>query len=78
VSCRNGDLVVINARRWAYGIEAYGDDLAAYRQYVVNHEMGHSIGFGHVGCPGPGEAAPVMLQQTYGLQGCRPNPWPYP
>jgi hypothetical protein len=78
VSCRNGDLVVINARRWAYGLEAYGDDLAAYRQYVVNHEMGHAIGFGHVGCPGPGEAAPVMLQQTYGLQGCTPNPWPYP
>jgi hypothetical protein len=78
VSCRNGDLVVINARRWAYGIEAYGDDLATYRQYVVNHEMGHAIGFGHVGCPGPGEAAPVMLQQTYGLQGCTPNPWPYP
>ena len=78
VSCRNGELVVINARRWAYGIEAYGDDPTAYRQYVVNHEMGHAIGFGHVGCSGPGEAAPVMLQQTYGLQGCHPNPWPYP
>ena len=78
VSCRNGDLVVINARRWAYGIEAYGDDPAAYRQYVVNHEMGHALDFGHVGCPGTGEAAPVMLQQTYGLQGCTPNPWPYP
>ena len=77
-SCRNGDLVVINARRWAYGIEAYGDDLAAYRHYVVNHEMGHAIGFGHVDCPGPGETAPVMLQQTYGLRGCTPNPWPYP
>ncbi len=78
VSCRNGDLVVINARRWAYGIEAYGDDPAAYQQYVVNHEMGHALGLGHVGCPGTGEAAPVMLQQTYGLQGCTPNPWPYP
>jgi hypothetical protein len=78
VSCRNSDLVVINARRWAYGIEAYGDDLAAYRQYVVNHEMGHAIGLGHVGCPGAGQAAPVMLQQTYGMDGCTPNPWPYP
>jgi hypothetical protein len=78
VSCRNSNLVVINARRWAYGIDAYGTDLAAYRQYVVNHEMGHAIGLGHVGCPGAGQVAPVMLQQTYGLDGCTPNPWPYP
>lgn len=78
VSCRNGELVVINAKRWAYGIEDYGNDLAAYRQYVVNHEMGHAIGFAHADCPGQGEMAPVMHQQTYGLEGCAPNPWPYP
>jgi hypothetical protein len=78
VSCRNGKLVVINAQRWAHGVEAYGDDVDAYRQYVVNHEVGHALGFGHVGCPGVGEPAPVMLQQTYGLDGCRPNPWPDP
>lgn len=78
VSCRNGELVVINARRWANGVGAYGDDLDAYRQYVVNHEVGHALGFGHVGCPGGGEPAPVMLQQTFGLDGCLPNPWPDP
>jgi Protein of unknown function (DUF3152) len=78
VSCRNGPLVVINARRWAHGVESYGDDVATYREYVVNHEVGHALGFGHVACPGAGEPAPVMLQQTYGLDGCLPNPWPNP
>lgn len=76
VSCRNGDDVVINAWRWWRGARSYDGDLAAYRNYVVNHETGHFLGFGHVGCPGRGEPAPVMHQQTLGLQGCKANPWP--
>lgn len=76
VSCRNGDDVVINAWRWAEGAASYDGDLAAYRIYVVNHEVGHGLGRGHLHCTGRGEPAPVMLQQTLGLHGCRPNPWP--
>jgi Protein of unknown function (DUF3152) len=78
VSCRNGALVVVNAKRWQLGIEAYGADVDQYRHYLINHEMGHALGFSHAECPGKGEAAPIMLQQSYGLDACIPNPWPYP
>jgi predicted small secreted protein len=78
VSCRQGDLVVLNAKRWALGIEAYAGALEDYRRYLVNHEVGHALGHGHVSCPGSGQLAPVMQQQTYGLDGCLPNPWPNP
>lgn len=76
VSCRNQRVVVLNHRRWMLGAPAYGTDIAAYRQYLVNHEVGHFLGHSHVGCPGPGRYAPVMLQQTLRLDGCRSNPWP--
>ena len=75
VSCQNGNKVVLNARRWLLGAKSYGSDLTNYRRYLVNHEFGHYLGYRHVGCPRHGRPAPIMLQQTKGLQGCRKNPW---
>jgi hypothetical protein len=84
-SCYNGALgrAVINDARWVRGAVAYGTDLAAYRTYVINHEVGHSFGRGHEPCRKAGSRAPVMMQQTLGLTtpgvgACRANPWPYP
>ncbi|WP_304609572.1 DUF3152 domain-containing protein [Planomonospora sp. ID67723] len=78
LSCWNGGRAVINAVRWNEGVPGYRGDIASYREYVINHEVGHGLGHGHVPCPGPGRRAPIMLQQTKSLYGCRPNPWPFP
>jgi hypothetical protein len=77
-SCRYGERAVINLARWATAVPHYGGDIATYREYVVNHEVGHVLGNGHVNCPGAGQLAPVMVQQTLDLQGCAKNAWPYP
>lgn len=80
-SCRNGRNVVINEDRWLGASPAWneaGASLADYRHMVLNHETGHWLGHGHALCPGPGERAPVMQQQSMALGGCRPNPWPFP
>ena len=84
VSCDSAatERVMINAYRWAQGSKTYGDKMYAYRQMLINHEVGHRLGHGHVTCDKDGELAPVMQQQTKFLDHdgihCLPNPWPYP
>lgn len=77
-SCRYGERAVINLARWETAVPDYEGDVETYRRYVVNHEVGHALGNGHEPCPGSGELAPVMQQQTLGLDGCVKNPWPFP
>ncbi len=67
--------MVLNSDRWLLKTPTY-DDLDEYRAYMVNHEVGHFLGHDHVGCPGEGETAPVMLQQSMALDGCIANGWP--
>ncbi|CAL9458510.1 hypothetical protein SUDANB105_02580 [Streptomyces sp. enrichment culture] len=85
VSCDSAstERVMINAYRWAQGSTTYGqDEIHAYRQMLINHEVGHRLGYSHVTCDKNGDLAPVMQQQTkfleYGGIRCKPNPWAYP
>lgn len=78
-SCRVGDDVIINYDRWTKATDpwnAAGMNITDYQALVVNHEVGHRLGFGHPGCPGQGQLAPVMMQQSIELGGCKFNPWP--
>ncbi|HEX2133488.1 MAG TPA: DUF3152 domain-containing protein [Actinophytocola sp.] len=59
--------VMINLARWVRGAIAFGGDIGTYRQYVINHEIGHAFDNGHVGCAKTGDLAPVMMQQTFGV-----------
>lgn len=70
-SCYNADLgrVVLSEVRWVRGALAFQGDVGSYRQYQINHEVGHAIGYHeHQPCEIDGELAPVMMQQTFGTK----------
>lgn len=73
-SCRIGAAgdrpgqILVNVARWTRGALPFEGDLGAYRQYLINHEVGHALGYAaHQPCPAEGELAPVMMQQTLSL-----------
>ncbi len=79
-SCRTTGRAVINLDRWRLSARPYlaaKVALPTYRQYVINHEVGHELGHSHEGCPKRGGPAPVMVQQTLMLRGCVPYAWPH-
>ena len=58
--------VFINEARWVRGAVPFQGDVGSYRQYLINHEVGHAIGYQrHEACAANGDLAPVMMQQTF-------------
>ncbi|MBT1181758.1 DUF3152 domain-containing protein [Bifidobacterium sp. CP2] len=80
-SCRVGDDVIINWDRWRGATPSWtgaGGTLRRYRAMAVNHEVGHRLGHfdNETPCGGSGQPAPLMQQQSKGMNGCTPNEWP--
>jgi hypothetical protein len=75
VSCENRGRSVLNWLRWSTGSPYWGSR-SRYRNYLVNHEVGHSLGHGHRFCAGAGQVAPIMQQQTGPAAPCIHAQWP--
>ena len=48
-------------------------NLNEYRIALINHELAHVLGFGHVHCPRPGLPCDVRQQPSVSLGGCIPT-----
>ena len=67
---RNG-WVAINSDRWFGATDSWPGDLETYQRYLINHEVGYYLLEQGTTAVGVGQPAPVMMQQTKGLNGVR-------
>ena len=66
-------MIYINADNWLNGVPESRLTLGEYREYVVNHEFGHALGYNHAECNDKtlvDNKCPVMYQST---RGCPEN-----
>jgi Protein of unknown function (DUF3152) len=81
-NCQVGASVILNYDRWTTATPPWnkaGGNLEDYHTLMIDHETGHRLGFlDNPTCPGPGQPAPVMMQQSINLHGCVFNVWPRP
>lgn len=77
LSCANMNTrdIYINEYRWLHGSVKSKMNLEDYRNYVINHEVGHALGFLHEK-PRKNCKCPVMHQQTLYVEPGKPNPFP--
>jgi len=78
LSCQSGldNSIYINYDNWMGQngvLKNSGLDLAGYRDYVIQHEVGHALGLDHAKCPAKGEPAPIMMQHSLTIGECKPN-----
>jgi hypothetical protein len=69
--------IYINNKPWNNAPANFGGSLKQYHAYVIQHEMGHALGYHHVKPHADQKRyCPVMYQQTKGtINICQANPW---
>jgi hypothetical protein len=63
---REPRVIEIDETNWREGVAQSNLSIADYKDYVINHEMGHALGYDHDKCTA-GRVCPIMYQMTRGL-----------
>jgi predicted metalloprotease len=71
-------MIYFDIQNWNSPPKNFTGDRKTYRQYLINHEMGHALGHMHSTLENikKEDFCPVMYQQTKGTNQCQANQWP--
>ena len=72
-SCMVGSDLYLSDSVWTQPPAAWKGTTLAYQTDLVNHVVGHWMGFEHVSCTAPDGNKPVLSQPTLTLGGCSPQ-----
>jgi hypothetical protein len=72
-SCMVGSTLAVNSAVWKKPSNAWKGSVAGYQIELVNHEVGHWLGFEHGRCTLTDASKPVLSQPTITLGGCSPQ-----
>jgi hypothetical protein len=71
-TCQSGSVAAISTATWTAAPAAWAGTLEAYRGELINHEVGHWLGFDHTSCLSQVKA-PVSQEPAVTVAGCSPN-----
>jgi hypothetical protein len=71
-SCQSSSVLAFSSDSWRSTPKAWTGSLATYRGELVNHEVGHWLGFDHGSCSQP-TSKPVLGVPAVVIPGCSPN-----
>jgi hypothetical protein len=72
-SCQVGGDIAISLAAWQQPPSAWSAGPEAYRAEVINHEVGHWLGFEHASCTTKDAPVRILAQPTVIIPGCSPN-----
>lgn len=78
--CVGRSTIYFNISNWNFGAKSSYKNIDDYRTYLINHEVGHCLGYDHPlhtdpVCT-PDSKTSVMFQQSRGIPApCNPWPW---
>jgi hypothetical protein len=72
-SCQSGNAIELNLSNWLAAPVTWTTGIDSYRQQMIDHEVGHWLGFNHASCTLKSSPVPILENPTVVLDGCSPN-----